>query len=91
LTEVGGGGGGGGGNRGRPFTRLSQYDKESIALYLYAKDDLEQRRTYTEDEKQQYKRGRLLLSQNKKNNPEVVAYRKEMEDYLGVGKPGKKA
>jgi len=84
LTEVATGGGGGGrGNRGRPFTRLSQYDKDSIALYLYAKDDLAQRRSYNDLEKQQYQRGRLLLTQNKKNNPEVVAYRRELEDVLG--------
>ena len=93
MTEVGGGGGGSGfrNPRGRPFTRLSQYDKESIALYLYAKDDLAQRRGYNELEKRQYQRGRLLLTQNMKRNPEVVAYKNEMIEYMGLGKPGKKA
>lgn len=89
LTPAEGGGGGGGGNRGRRFSALSENDKESIALYLYAKNDPAYK-DVKKTNKEQYQRGRLILSQNKKNNPEVIAYRDEILDYIANRQPSKK-
>lgn len=58
-------------NKGRPFTALSEDDKQALTLYLDYKDR-DDKRQYSSTE--MYKRGRKLVSQNKSNNPEVMQF-----------------
>jgi len=58
-------------NKGRPFTSLSEDDKQALTLYLDYKDRAD-KRNYSSTE--MYKRGRKLVSQNKSNNPEVMQF-----------------
>lgn len=58
-------------SKGRPFTVLSQEDKESINLYLDYKDRPDKRDV---SNLERYKRGRKIITQNKSNNPEVMQF-----------------
>jgi hypothetical protein len=87
-SSVGGGGGQKPSNKGRPFTALTEQDKEAIQLYIYAKNDKELKKGLTESDKAIYKRGRLIISQNKSRNPEVVAAKQEAYNMMAKG--GKK-
>jgi len=87
-SSVGGGGGQKPSNKGRPFTALTQQDKEAIQLYIYAKNDKELKKGFGESEKALYKRGRLIISQNKSKNPEVLAVKQDA--YSIMAKGGKK-
>ena len=64
-------------NKGRPFTELTQQDRDSIQLYIFAKNDKDLKKGLSAEDKNLYKRGRLILSQNKKNNPEVIAIQQD--------------
>jgi len=94
IASRGGGGGGGymsmseaeGGkktNKGRPFTALTEEDKGNIQLYIFAKNDKALKRDLTESDKKNYSRGRRLISQNKKKNPEVISLIQDIKEKFG--------
>jgi hypothetical protein len=87
ASESGGGGGGGGGtsNKGRPFTALTTAERDAIEIYLYGKNDVQLKKGFNQSEKAEYKRGRLLLSQNKSNNPEVIALKQNVMNNIAKG------
>lgn len=58
-------------NKGRPFTALSEDDKDALNLYLDYKDRQDKRQFSSTE---LYKRGRKLATQNKSNNPEVMQF-----------------
>jgi hypothetical protein len=96
--SVRGGGGGGGGamsesdegkkssNKGRPFTALTQQDRDSIQLYIFAKNDKDLKKGLSAEDKNLYKRGRKLITQNKKNNPEVIAIQQDAYNTMSKGR-----
>ena len=80
------GGGGGPSNKGRPFTVLTDGEKEAIIMYARYKHDKPGKNEFTETEKALYKRGNRLLSQNKSNNPELVAFYSDVVEKFGLKK-----
>lgn len=80
------GGGGGPSNKGRPFTALTDVEKEAVIMYARYKDDKRGKSDFTETERALYKRGNRLLSQNKSNNPELVAFYSDIVDKFGLKK-----
>lgn len=80
------GGGGGPSNKGRPFTALTEVEKEALIMYARYKDDKQGKRDFTETEKALYKRGNRLLSQNKSNNPELVSFYSDVVEKFGLKK-----
>jgi hypothetical protein len=73
-------------NKGRPFTALTQQDRDSIQLYIFAKNDKDLKKGLSAEDKNLYKRGRLILSQNKKNNPEVIAIQQDAYNTMSKGR-----
>lgn len=65
--------------KGRPFAPLTQDEMFAIELYLLAKHDKNLKRGFNEEQKRLYSRGSKLITQNKKNNPEVVALREQVK------------
>jgi hypothetical protein len=80
------GGGGGPSNKGRPFTALTDVEKDAIIIYARYKDDKQGKNELTEKEWALYKRGNRLLSQNKSNNPELIAFYSDIIDKFGLKK-----
>jgi hypothetical protein len=90
-------GGGGGGamsesdtgkkssKKGRPFTELTQRDRYAIELYIFAKNDKALKKGLSAENKILYTRGREIISQNKKNNPEVIAIQQDAYNKLSKG------
>lgn len=90
LKEFMSSGGGGGeqlarrSNKGRPFSDLTESERRSIELAIYAKKaNLVRNRQFLDglnpEDKESYERGLRLISQNKKNNPSVIAYIQQLE------------
>jgi len=86
ATPIMSAGGGGPSNKGRPFTALTDVEKDSIMMYARYKYDKEGKSGFDETEKALYKRGNRLLSQNKSNNPELVAFYSDVVEKFGLKK-----
>lgn len=80
------GGGGGPSNKGRPFTALTEVEKEALIMYARYKDDKQGKSEFTDTERALYKRGNRLLSQNKSNNPELVSFYSDVVEKFGLKK-----
>ena len=66
-------------NKGRPFAPLTQDERFAIEIYLLAKHDKALKRGFDAEQKGLYSRGSKLVTQNKKNNPEVIALKEEVK------------
>jgi len=66
-------------NKGRNFTALTQDERFAIEIYLRAKHDKELKKSFDEEQRRLYSRGSKLITQNKKNNPEVIALKEQVK------------
>jgi len=72
-------------NKGRPFTELTPLQQHGIELYINARENmLIGNRSFlnslNQRDREAYNTGRLMVTQNKKNNPNVIAFIKTIED-----------
>jgi hypothetical protein len=72
-------------NKGRPFSDPTEEDIQSIDTYLViSRLPLNERnQALVGQTKILYKRGNRLLSQNKSNNPKIIAYAESVNRHLG--------
>ena len=71
--------------KGRPFSEVTPFQQHGIELYITAREnglvgDRSFLSTLSTQDREAYNNGRILVTQNKKNNPNVISYIKLIED-----------